>query len=545
MPYISPLYQSVVAPKSDSQSLGQLFSSTKRQQQDTKVSSQDSKSQPYAQSSREYLRKHRRSPAISLSNSVITGSASSVTPSGPRSSNQNESFNTQRGRLWEVRDLPELRADVNFVKPDRHNLLEFELSEYTDEVRSNFCPPFSQIDSTNDDALYFVCPRSRPSIAKQTIQNSSNFSEKKIPELQDLKCGNIRPPMIRKGSGELVRPALRVSLARRPSSLPVVPKSRKAVHFQDKCLDDYRHFLRGDCPMSVSADSPSAAPQDEKRGVSFGTDESNPLSFEWSIKSNCSPRQSIIKLSLPIRVEKVYLSSDTKTLIGVVAVQNLAFRKSITVRFTLDTWKTVSEIDATFDNTVRRNKQTKDDYDQFHFNIKLDDQVNLEHKTMNFCVRYKVHDQEYWDNNNTNNFQVEFFKTFKPKDEKLHKSQPPWSSTPQPFFINDSSPIHSKNIPKTPSESRPAMEDTLNRRESSAGQQPLLCTRYNLDASISAAIQSPSTTLCEKSELQLARGDAKSVSQRSLSLLPYVEMKTVPLVSKSPWSPGARRAIKC
>jgi hypothetical protein len=61
---------------------------------------------------------------------------------------------------------------------------------------------------------------------------------------------SIRPPMLRKKSGEAVRPVLRASARRRPNSMPGTPTFSKAVHF-DSHLE---HVQRFDQPQAVSAD---------------------------------------------------------------------------------------------------------------------------------------------------------------------------------------------------------------------------------------------------------------------------------------------------
>jgi hypothetical protein len=118
-----------------------------------------------------------------------------------------------------------------------------------------------------------------------------------------------------------------------------------------------------------------------------------------------------------VRVEKIYLSADNKTLVGVVACANIAFQKTVVARFTLDYWKTTSEVVCEFNNDVRK-KQSNDGYDRFNFNIKLSDQAHLETKTMLLCVRYNSGGQEHWDNNNMMNYQVDFIKKVAPRKPK-------------------------------------------------------------------------------------------------------------------------------
>ena len=130
---------------------------------------------------------------------------------------------------------------------------------------------------------------------------------------------------------------------------------------------------------------------------------------EWEIRLANFPNETYERMTMPVRVERIYLSSDNKALVGSVAVANISFQKYVVARFTLDYWKTTSEVVAEYNNDVRK-KQNNDGYDRFNFNIKLADQANLETKTLLLCVRYNVNGQEHWDNNNSMNFQVDFIK---------------------------------------------------------------------------------------------------------------------------------------
>ena len=225
------------------------------------------------------------------------------------------------------------------------------------------------------------------------------------------EAGNrFKPPMVRKKSGELVRPALRpASSKRRPSSMPGTPTYSKAVHF-DSHLEHVRHFLQVDKPLAVSAGSSPVESYESEIEFPFGAEDSGRPKgqcYGWEIKLSNFPAKTEERKHQPVRVERIFLSSDNKNLIGVVAVQNLAFHKQVTARFTFDYWKTTSEVIADYNNDVRR-KQLNDGCDRFNFTIKLNDQANLENKTMFFCIRYDVNGQQYWDNNGSINYQVEF-----------------------------------------------------------------------------------------------------------------------------------------
>jgi hypothetical protein len=222
---------------------------------------------------------------------------------------------------------------------------------------------------------------------------------------EEFKRTRRKPPMVRKKSGELVRPSLRPPSARqRPSSMPGTPTFSKAVHF-DAHLEHIRHFLQVEKTLAVSAGSSSVAAYDNE--TEFPFDPSHP--FEWAIVvSNFIP-ETPLRIAHPVTVERVFLSCDNKNLVGSVSVANLAFQKTVVARFTLDYWKTTSEVIAEYNHEARHLKHS-DGRDRFNFNIKLADVANLETKTMFFCVKYAVNGEEYWDNNNSTNFQVDFWK---------------------------------------------------------------------------------------------------------------------------------------
>jgi len=74
--------------------------------------------------------------------------------------------------------------------------------------------------------------------------------------------------------------------------------------------------------------------------------------------------------NLLAKKKMLFLSADNKILVGSVAVANIAFNKLVVARFTLDYWKTTSEVVAEYNNDVRQPKHA-DGRDRFNFNIKL------------------------------------------------------------------------------------------------------------------------------------------------------------------------------
>lgn len=233
------------------------------------------------------------------------------------------------------------------------------------------------------------------------VESSSHTSDDSEEEEEGVR---FKPSLVRKKSGELVKPALRPSSRRRYSSMPGTPTYSKSVHFNDSD-NQTRHFLQVDKPIAVSAGSSPVESYDSESEFPFHEDMGKP---ELQIKVANLTDDDFSRKTKPIRVERIFLSSDRNTLVGVCAAQNISFQKLVVARFTLDYWKTTSEVVAEFNNDPR--SQINDGCDRFIFHIKLSDQANIDSKTLLLCVRYNVGGQEFWDNNDNTNYQIDFSK---------------------------------------------------------------------------------------------------------------------------------------
>ncbi|KAF2206870.1 carbohydrate-binding module family 21 protein [Cercospora zeae-maydis SCOH1-5] len=222
-----------------------------------------------------------------------------------------------------------------------------------------------------------------------------------------------KPALVRKKSGELVKPALRPSSRRRYSSMPGTPTYHKSVHFNDSD-NQTRHFLQVDKPIAVSAGSSPVETYDSESEFPFNDDDGKKPELEIKIAN--FPEDTFERRAQPIRVERIFLSADKTTLVGVCAVQNISFHKQVVARFTLDYWKTTSEVVAEYNNDIRT--PSVDGCDRFNFHIKLSDQANIDNKTLLLCVRYSVAGHEFWDSNNMRNFQIDFHRDQPKKSAK-------------------------------------------------------------------------------------------------------------------------------
>lgn len=498
----------------------------------------------------------RQSPPPVNNALIPTGATLSPPDSSHNSSDEEDNTNRVRGRALE--NLAELQAAIRIIElrkegsPTRADE-EAEKARINDAIKDLQHSQSTSIHlHTSLDSPRLPLSREARKITHSRSSTDSNIvldlshhtqspmkyrrdsDEEEEEEDSDGTGFRSKPPMVRKKSGELVRPALRPSSTkRRPSSMPGTPTYSKAVHF-DSHLEHVRHFLQVDKPLAVSAGSSPVEAYESEIEFPFSTDDgSRPRGppFEWEIRVSNFPAETEDRKTMPVRVERVFLSSDNKNLIGAVAVQNLAFGKQVTTRFTLDYWKTTSEVVADFNNDVRR-KQVNDGCDRFSFSIKLSDISNLENKTMFFCIRYNVNGQEYWDNNNSVNYQVDFTKKARPQHGKngmhgagartlnaLPRSRPSPPATSgsrpksQPAFddfatgfdsygsFNHQSPnsiVGDSPIRlKTPRARADFLSDAPTRRTKQNGQA--FGNRYDFGASLNAAIQNASAILGDQS----------------------------------------------
>ncbi|KAL4897989.1 putative phosphatase regulatory subunit-domain-containing protein [Aspergillus ambiguus] len=460
----------------------------------------------------------RQSPPPISEARIPPGALISPPESGPNSSDDETSSYRKRDGL----QLEELEEAVRSIEQRRVSSPERKPSEMQ--------PSSSQTSQASTHAN--GTKPARPPLSKEArkISHSRSATETSVPYNQEQALTSSpeesdrddepqrRHPMVRKKSGELVRPALRPpSARRRPSSMPGTPTYSKAVHF-DSQLEHIRHFLQVDKPQAVSAGTSPVDDHDAEGEFPFANNGSQIRSFEWDLRLPNFPHDTSRRSNQRVRLERLYLSPDKTTLVGMVAVANLAFQKLVAARFTFDFWKTISEVTAEYHHDVRR-KQVHDGYDRFCFSIKLDEQANLERKTMLICIRYNVDGQEFWDNNNSMNYQVKFLKVPVAKAEPSRLGARPTPATRVPLprsrtFASFGTRPHS--IPSFDDFSH--MEDYLSfGRPNRAAKDRSLCedashdeenmapirrdkqshqvfgTRYDFESSLSAAMRNKAT----------------------------------------------------
>lgn len=243
------------------------------------------------------------------------------------------------------------------------------------------------------------------------------------------RSGSVdRPPLVRKKSGELVKPSLKPRPIVRTKSLP----STKTVHFATDNLVHVRRFNRTERPTAVNvefgwsdSDCESESDLEEEPWVA-----STP---NWTKPNYTGPDRPVVYL------DSVYLTPDNAALRGAIFVKNIAYSKHVVLRYSADYWKTVSEIEATYTTDVRK-KDRAAGYDRFIFTLPLValplNPSGYNATALFLAIRYTAGGTEYWDNNSNLNYEVLFRKGNAPPVS--------WSSLPldSPQFANTGSCVN-------------------------------------------------------------------------------------------------------
>ncbi|OCT82289.1 protein phosphatase 1 regulatory subunit 3D [Xenopus laevis] len=207
-------------------------------------------------------------------------------------------------------------------------------------------------------------------------------------------------PIARRRAKSLPTPAER-------RHLEVVVPRKKVVRFADSLgleLTSVRHFSDADVPnvpnhvlagLRCREACPAGA---ELSTLLFRAPPSTPHLEPLFIDPCTKP--DFVELVKQRRVCLESLRTDPFSISGELRVLNLSYEKEVTVRYTVDSWKTSSEVQATYQ------RGCSDRYtDRFSFKLLCLALINKE-SMLEFAIRYRVCGAEYWDNNAGENYMV-------------------------------------------------------------------------------------------------------------------------------------------
>lgn len=248
--------------------------------------------------------------------------------------------------------------------------------------------------------------------------------------------------------------SLRPAMKRRTQSAP----HPKFVRFDQK-LEHVRLFLKAQTPSSVKEDPILDTEDDQANTVQLQCPN-------WPTKIHGANDM--------ISMESIILAPDQKSLVGKCKVNNIAFNKQVTVRYTFNYWQDVCEVQAAFRESIGRESANTD---RFMFNIPLNDRMEKSNQeSMYFCLKYTVNGTEYWDNNDGRNYQLELFQGTRSKSSSAHDVDSdiiPKAKFGKRGATLSSSPTY--DFPAKPTHKKP------------------LSSRYDFSASLSAATTTPTT----------------------------------------------------
>ncbi|XP_053478480.1 protein phosphatase 1 regulatory subunit 3E [Ictalurus furcatus] len=220
-----------------------------------------------------------------------------------------------------------------------------------------------------------------------------------------------------RGRESLPKPPMSPGLRRRCKSLPssaeraklevariCSPASQKKVRFADSLgleLISVHHFDETDVPKT-----PGRVMDKFKKARALhlnNFEHSNGYTQSTFVETLFTSPGAQPDFPERLQISKVLLESvetDEFSISGIVRVVNLAFEKSVTLRYTLNNWLTFMDVPASY---VPHSSDGVTDKFQF----KIVTPAFFESSgSLQFAVRYRVGTHEFWDNNDGKNYKV-------------------------------------------------------------------------------------------------------------------------------------------
>ena len=312
-----------------------------------------------------------------------------------------------------------------------------------------------------------------------TRKYSAQFHKNGLPIKSAMKSPATTPMDVKISPVALCRPS-----SIRSYSSPTPLTSPKYVHFNTQ-LEHIRLFLQGETPACVGERETLVDPRQRDRSTS---DIKVALSNWTPVVADSFKPVNIDSGAAPLHVETVVLSEDQTELRGKILVQNIAFHKHVSVRYTIDFWQTQCEVGAEFEESIKGTS-----VDRFSFVIPLNMERTMVEKTFCLAVRYRVIGREFWDSNNGMNYHIEC--------KRVVVVAPP--------TVSDLSKQMTSLLLGTPvaDYSKPFLKKKL-------------ASRYDLTSSLSAAYNQPIAIPTRSTASNLPFGAARTASPNGLSTTP-------------------------
>lgn len=206
-----------------------------------------------------------------------------------------------------------------------------------------------------------------------------------------------------------------------PSGQPIpgspIAKFRKA-HFDNISLERIRYFEQDECPRTVStigchADNNEVRQYIPKKNthhwqrVSITFTNWTPPSIERHHLAPMVLLETIVgeRLSQDDIEDGNDPWADVTKLHGTVRVRNQSYHKQVSIRYTVDHWRSFHCVDAQYTRSISPL------YDAFAFELDISLRLSSDHQAttsaqVDLAVQYCCNGREFWDNNHGQNYQV-------------------------------------------------------------------------------------------------------------------------------------------
>eukprot|EP00081_Caenorhabditis_elegans_P002566 NP_001024738.1 Protein phosphatase 1 regulatory subunit [Caenorhabditis elegans] len=187
-----------------------------------------------------------------------------------------------------------------------------------------------------------------------------------------------------------------------PLELKEEEKLRKSVRFADDCGHEL-YMVRvatepSNCPPKLS---PSVLRR--YRGESFEEEEmtTREPAPVWNLMFK-QPAADYVRFrenmeTNKVSLENVILNNEAYKVMGTIKVGNIAFEKSVFVRYTMNGWISYMDKAAIYQPSTSKIQDT------FKFDLDLPSSVEKIHQ-IEFCICFKANGTEYWDSNSGTNY---------------------------------------------------------------------------------------------------------------------------------------------
>lgn len=358
---------------------------------------------------------------------------------------------------------------------------DVEISEVKEEV----APPAPAVKHMKGDTKIEVSPNLRVSSDKLQsllgkLEQDKPFSKESSPTATRSKSysfgSRLSPPSSRRDSGDDEKPKLRkCSSLRSGKTPPTTPGQTKIVRFADIFgleISEVKVFLDEipkvpksayqDLNVDPSEFAPPPLPSPSRRGSAFpGAPRVN---YSAHAPGSMAPMTLVPMFNQPgglstffeqVQSRKVCLenafSEGSTAIQGVVRVLNIAFHKTVTVRWTTNDWMTVTEQQGSYVPGSSHGNT-----DKFSFKISLG--ALPVGARLQLCIKYSCAG-EHWDSNGGGNYVFQVFPGSSSGASNFGRSQPVGISVGQP----------SLNLGSTGGLSQPA---PFSSNSTSSGGQP-------------------------------------------------------------------------